>query len=307
MAINMYTAHSDSIGVDKYFPKENYLVLRNGKKMEYDNLVIATGMPFATETIKGFDEAWGDTEFPFYVASDYPTWRDSVNKSFKPHLNYKGGTYIFHIPPAPYHGEIECFNFFLSKEIFNWGEFHGKLFKENIDFRIINANDTFCRYCPTTDKFIKDELKKRGIQVEYGLKLTEVNKADRSGVFEDVKTGQKTNRPFSQMYSLVPGKGNSELVRDGLATAESGGFLNVDNKTLQHKQYDNIFGLGDVNDIPTTKCFYGGFHQIHVVRNNLERKAKGLSLNGHYDGLAEAPLILGQTQACWVQHYYGGK
>ena len=105
----------------------------------------------------------------------------------------------------------------------------------------------------------------------------------------------------------MPAKGHSELVRDGLATAQSGGFLNVNKQTLQHNEFDNVFGLGDVNDIPTTKCFYGGFHQIHVVRNNLERKSKGLSLNGIYDGLAEAPLILGQTQACWVQHYYGGK
>ena len=127
------------------------------------------------------------------------------------------------------------------------------------------------------------------------------------GVFEDVKTGQKSERPFSQMYSLLPGKGNQELVRDGLATQESGGFLNVNKETLQHKEYDNIFGLGDAVDVPTTKCFYAGFHQVHVVRNNLERRLKGLSLNGIYDGLAESPLILGQTQACWVQHYYGGK
>jgi sulfide:quinone oxidoreductase len=106
MAINMYTAHSDSIGVDKFIPKENAIVLRNGKRMEYDNLVVAMGMPFATETIKGFEEAWVDIDYPFYVASDYPTWRDSVNKAFRPHLNYKGGTAIFYIPPAPYHGEI---------------------------------------------------------------------------------------------------------------------------------------------------------------------------------------------------------
>ena len=44
----MYTAHSDSVGVDKFIPKENSIVLRNGKKMEYDNLVVAMGMPFAT-------------------------------------------------------------------------------------------------------------------------------------------------------------------------------------------------------------------------------------------------------------------
>jgi hypothetical protein len=36
------------------------------------------------------------------------------------------------------------------------------------------------------------------------------------------------------MYSLMPGKGHNELVRDGLATTQSGGFLNVNKQTLQH-------------------------------------------------------------------------
>lgn len=71
--------------------------------------------------------------------------------------------------------------------------------------------------------------------MEYGLKLTEIKKEDRVGVFEDIKTGQKSERSFTQMYSLLPGKGHHELVRDGLSTTESGGFLNVDRQTLQHK------------------------------------------------------------------------
>lgn len=60
---------------------------------------------------------------------------------------------------------------------------------------------------------------------------------------------------------------HSVLSEAGLA--DSTGLLNVNPRTLQHVKYDNIFGLGDVTNVPTTKTFYGGFSQVHVLRNNL--------------------------------------
>lgn len=33
----------------------------------------------------------------------------------------------------------------------------------------------------------------------------------------------------------------------------------------------------------------------------------GLPLNGIYDGQSEAPLILGQNELTWIQHYYDQK
>lgn len=53
---------------------------------------------------------------------------------------------------------------------------------------------------------------------------------------------------------------------------------------MQHVKYDNIFGIGDVNNVATTKTFYGGLNQVAVVRNNIERRLNGLSLNAAYDG-----------------------
>jgi sulfide:quinone oxidoreductase len=50
---------------------------------------------------------------------------------------------------------------------------------------------------------------------------------------------------------------------------DSTGYLDVDPFTLQHKTYDNIFGLGDVINAPTTKSFYGGLSQVAVLRNNV--------------------------------------
>jgi sulfide:quinone oxidoreductase len=110
----------------------------------------------------------------------------------------------------------------------------------------------------------------------------------------------------------VPAKSHENLIDAGLTTED--GFLDVDHQTLKHNKYSNIFGIGDVNSLPTTKTFYGGFAQISVVRNNLERTLKGINqtdvglpLNGIYDGFSEAPLILAQDQLTWIQHYYNQK
>ena len=97
---------------------------------------------------------------------------------------------------------------------------------------------------------------------------------------------------------------HSVLSEAGLA--DSTGLLNVNPRNLQHVKYDNIFGLGDVTNVPTTKTFWGGLSQVHVLRNNLEKKLNGLPMNAEYNGHSEAPLYLDQNQVTWVSHLYNG-
>jgi len=65
----------------------------------------------------------------------------------------------------------------------------------------------------------------------------------------------------------MPTTTHSLLADAGLA--DSTGYLDVNPETLQHIKYDNIFGIGDVNNVPTTKSFYGGLAQVAVVRHNV--------------------------------------
>ena len=182
----------------------------------------------------------------------------------------------------------------------------GKLSPKH-SFTVINANDTFCKHHEETDKFIKDKIQKLGIKVDYGWNLKSIDKTKKQAVFENLKTGQKETRGYGQLYTLVPTRPHDSLVEAGLATRETGGLLDVDRATLQHKKYKNIFGLGDVNNIPTTKTFYGGFHQIHVVRHNIQRNLKGQSLNARYSGYSKSPIYLGQNSITYSVHYYDQK
>lgn len=54
----MYAANTDLVGVEKFLPDENAVVLRNGRKIEYNFMVNAMGLKPNMESIKGFYEAW---------------------------------------------------------------------------------------------------------------------------------------------------------------------------------------------------------------------------------------------------------
>lgn len=103
----------------------------------------------------------------------------------------------------------------------------------------------------------------------------------------------------------MPTTTHTNLSEAGLA--DSTGYLDVEPDTLRHRKYDNIFGLGDVLNVPTTKTFYGGVNQMHVVKKNLLRRLNGLPLSEKYDGYAKATLPLSTHSMAVVEHKYGGE
>jgi len=103
-------------------------------------------------------------------------------------------------------------------------------------------------------------LEKRGIPVKYGVEMTEIKKSTQEVTFKDMKTGVSKTAPYNAIYALPPCKPHSNLVESGLAHKDSNNLLDIDPETLQHKKYKNIFGLGDVANLPTSKTFWAGFH-----------------------------------------------
>jgi len=248
--------------------------LKNDRRIEYDHLVIGAGMKHAPEAIEGFDEAWKEFDHPVYANKDHPQWPMKDHKYTRWHYNYTGGDAIFTIPTYPFAGEVESYNFLLSADIWKMFAKNGKLSPIN-SFTIVNANESFCQHSPSTDSFFKDACANNGIKIELGQNLTAINKENQTATFTNVKTGETSTRDYHNLHACLPCKPHQELIDAGLTDPTYGNLLDVDRETLKHKKYDNIFGVGDVCNVPTTKSFWAGFYQIAVVRNNLARSLKG--------------------------------
>lgn len=60
------------------------------------------------------------------------------------------------------------------------------------------------------------------------------------------------------MLHVVPPHSAPDFVAQSSLAAPNG-WLDVNAKSLQHNKYENIFGLGDVNNLPTAKTAAGAF------------------------------------------------
>ena len=105
---------------------------------------------------------------------DHPTWRSSTAKSYRVHLNFNGGEALFYIPPGNFHGEIQDYNFLVSKDKFDMAAKTGKISWETSKFTVVNPNKTFSKYVPSVDTYIRGACKDRNIAIEENLVLVEV-------------------------------------------------------------------------------------------------------------------------------------
>lgn len=174
--LNKNNGQSDYVGVDRFIPDKNEVVLRNGRTIKYDNLVIAMGQKENYQEIKGFDDAWADTVNPFYTNADHPSWKTTVSKTYRVHLNFNGGDAYFYIPPTNFIGEIEDYNFLVSKAIWDLHAKVGKISWETSRFTVINPNKTFSRHFPKLDEYLRNACQQHNINIETDLKLVEVRK-----------------------------------------------------------------------------------------------------------------------------------
>ena len=89
--------------------------------------------------------------------------------------------------------------------------------------------------------------------------------------------------------------------------ADSAGWVDVDQQTLRHKQYPNVYGLGDVTSTPNAKTAAAARKQAPVVAENLLADLAGRDLPASYDGYGSCPLTVERGKIVLAEFTYGGK
>ena len=105
---------------------------------------------------------------------------------------------------------------------------------------------------------------------------------------------------------MVPPQSAPKFVRESTLAAANG-FLDVDKFTLQHKNYPNIFGLGDVCNLPTGKTASAIFTQTQVVMENLRIAMGSEGAVKHYNGYAACPMFVGDKKLMMIEFAYDNK
>lgn len=142
-----------------------------------------------------------------------------------------------------------------------------------------------------------------GIDLQFESTLIAVNGSDRTATFRE-KSGEVT-KPFDMIHVTPPQKAPAFLAHSPLAN--EAGYVDVDQASLQHVRYANVFGLGDGGSTPNAKTMAAARKQAPVVAENLLAFLADKPPQAVYDGYGSCPLTVERGKILLAEFGYGGK
>ena len=122
---------------------------------------------------------------------------------------FEHGNAFFYIPPFPFSGQGESYNFLYALQVWKNGVESAVVSPVNT-VNIVNANSEFCEHSQKLNEFIKKELENFDVNVMYNTKLVSVNKDNRKLVLENEQGKQE--KEFNHLYTQQIAKNKNSLL-----------------------------------------------------------------------------------------------
>ena len=279
-------------------PEKNTVRIKNGNVLTYDYLVICTGVKLDWGKIAGLVETLGRNGVCSNYSPAHVTYTWDCLQRLQP-----GSRAVFTQPPLPFKcpGAPQKIAYLTADHL----QRRGSLKECNLDFYVhapvIFSVPFFARECVKI-------AARYGINVHYQHNLVAVDGAAKTATFEKVdeqNKGDKVTVPFDMLHVSPPQSPAEEIKSSPLANAA--GWIEVNQNSMQHTRYPNVFALGDVASSPNSKTAAAVRKQAPVVVGNILRMMGKTAIEGVYDGYASCPLTTAVGKAILAEFIYGGK
>lgn len=280
----------------EFLPDSNQVVTDSGKQLNYDYLVIATGLRLGFESIEGLNLADLGTDG---IGSVYPspeialkTWQQMDM------FRQKGGRAVMTLA----HTDMKCagaplkMTFMLHDRLTQAGT------RADSDIQFFSPHKTVFSVPAVNENILSRwAAYDPPIGANFEQHLTAIDKGAKVAYFTD-KTGKQSRQDYDFIH-IVPAMFAVDSVLNS-PLANDKGWLDVDKYTLQHKRYDNIFGAGDINGTPKGKTAATVKLSAPIVTTNLIDVIQGNSPSQKFDGYTSCPLLIEEGKAMLVEFDY---
>ena len=314
--------------VASFDPDNNKVTTRAGEEVPYDFMVVATGMEYHYEWIKGLTE---DDIGKNGISSVYlsnleegtakggtVTWewfealKEAAASGKKPKAIYTQPNTAIKCGGAPQKILYLSADHLKKDDLgadFIFATNSAKLFKHpEFDESLHKVQS---QYDTITNKFRHNLV---AIDVKNKVATFEATFEIKGEYDEDLEEYDisEEKRMVDMSYDfihIVPPMGASQALIDsplGWQKGSAKGWLEVDQYSLQHRRYENVFGIGDVCGIPLCRTGGSARHQGPIVVGNLVAALEGKPLKGKFDGYTVCPIKTGYGKIMMAEFNYEG-
>ncbi len=282
--------------VAAFEPGNNAVILDGCRVVKYDRLVVCPGLKLDWADVEGLEETLGRNGVTSNYRYDLAPYTWNLVQSLK------GGRALFTQPPMP----IKCAGapqkaMYLSGDAWNR---NGAL--KGIDIQFMNAGGVLFGvkdYVPALMEYVD----KYDATLNFFHNLISVDGPAKKATFRVAKPDTAPSEvtvEFDMMH-VCPPQTAPDFIRVS-PLADAGGWVDVDQATLRHTEYDNIWSLGDVMNAPNAKTAAAARKQAPTVADNIVADIAGRSPTSAYDGYGSCPLTVERGKIVLAEFGYGG-
>jgi sulfide:quinone oxidoreductase len=288
--------HWIKAAVAAFEPKDNAVVLDACRVVKYKRLIVAPGLKLDWNRIEGLVDTLGQNG----VTSNYRY--DLSSYTWELVRNMKQGRAIFTQPPMP----IKCAGAPQKALYLSGDHWYREGVLDNIDIQFMNAGGVLFGvkdYVPALQSY----MNRYRAELNFFHNLTAIDGPAKKAWFEVKKPEEeaKTVEVEFDMIHVVPPQVAPDFVRVS-PLADEAGWVDVDQATLRHKTWENIWSLGDVMNAPNAKTAAAARMQAPIVAENVADDIDGRSPTAIYNGYGSCPLTVEKGKIVLAEFGYGG-
>ena len=262
--------HWIKAGVAAFEPKDDAVILDGCRVVKYQRLIVCPGLKLDWHAVDGLVDTLGRHG----VTSNYRY--DLAPYTWKLVQGLTSGRALFTQPPMP----IKCAGapqkaMYLSAD--HWYR-HGRL--KDIDIAFHNAGGVLFGvkdYVPALMEYVE----RYDATLNFFHNLVAIDGPAKKAWFKISKPDSEpeTVETTFDMIHVCPPQTAPDFIRVS-PLADQAGWIDVDQVTLRHKSFENVWSLGDVMNAPNAKTAAAARKQAPTVAENLLADIRGARPTG---------------------------
>jgi len=268
-------------------PDENRVRLeKENRTIQYDYLVVATGSHIDPSEIEGLsDNGWHENVYDFYTVEG----ATALARHFK---FWKGGRMVLNVAEMPIKCPVAPLEFLFLADWF----FHERGIREEVDITFATPlPGAFTK--PRAASLLGDLLDQKNIHLEADYNIMEVDHEKNV-----IRSYDEREIPFDVLITIPTNKGAEVMDRSGMGDELN--FIPTDKHTLQSKNWENVWVIGDAANVPTSKAGSVAHFMLEVLIENILRHMEGLDPQPKFDGHANCFIESGFDKGILIDFNY---
>lgn len=266
----------------------NQVVLNSGRTLDYDVLIVATGVDTAPQETPGLKgDLWYQDIFDFY------TFDGAVKLAAKLN-NWKGGRMVINLAETQIKCPVAPLEFAFLADAY----FTEKGMRDQVTIQYVTPlSGAFTK--PKTTEMLNSLMASKKIEVVPDFYLSHVDTEKKAIVSYD---GLEV--PFDLLISVPVNKGDAVIDRSDLGDEDGLNFVPTNKHTLQAKKFENMFVIGDTTNLPASKAGSVAHFEAEILLENVLHFIRGQELTASFDGHSNCFIETGHGKAALIDFNY---